>query len=351
MRLTPTLIALCLLLGGCALPGRTTVGQTDREGTIGAGSGLFDRSRLPGGANVIAAGGANVIAAGGANVVAAGGGNISSRSNEAAAKAPASGGGSLAGLIASASSQVIAAGGMNIAPPVGGQLSSSDTPAAPGGLNNDSPIVSLPGELEEPAPAPTPGTLTGKVLAPGALASAPSVLLPLAKAWVRVYDLAGNPLGAAVETSASGAFSIADVPGEQIVAVRTAFTYAGVTYYLSSLVRVEGGAATTALTPLTTLAEAQFFKRCPPTLPSDDLLPEAYLDAFRAASEAHAIHVPATALRAGASIDARSAAYTTLKTRFSASFTRDIDAVFDQANDNLTVGGTGGGGTSGYAAL
>jgi hypothetical protein len=326
MRLSPTLLALCLLLTGCTIPVTTStaVDQAGREGTIGSAGMLgVKRTDLAGG-NVIASGGGNVIASGGGNVIASGGGNVISAgggnlSGAAPAQAPAANNAS-GGLIASASSQVIAAGSMNIMAPV-------DTTT--GGTFNGDTTETIPGEVE----GPTVGTITGKVMAPGALMSIPDVLLPLGKAWVGVYDLAGAPIGAPVETNAEGAFTLPDVPGNRILAVRTEFSVNGRAYYMSTLVRVEDGAATVALTPLTTVAESQFYFRCPPRLPSDGLVGEAYLDAFRTATEAHAIHVPGTVLHAGATLDDRAAAYTAIKLRFFDSFKNDIDAIFDAPAD------------------
>lgn len=327
MRLSPTLLAVSLLLTGCTIPVTTStaVDQAGREGTIGS-AGMLGVKRTDlaggnviaaGGGNVIASGGGNVIASGGGNVVSAGGGNLSG-SAAAPAQAPRANNAS-GGLIASASSQVIAAGSMNIMAPMetntGGPKSADTAETIPGGVGS---LV---------------GTITGKVMAPGALMSIPDVLLPLGKAWVGVYDLAGAPIGAPVETSADGAFTLPDVPGNRILAVRTEFTVNGRAYYMSTLVRVEDGAATVALTPLTTVAEAQFYFRCPPRLPSDDLVGEAYLDAFRAATEAHAVQVPGTALQVGATLDDRAAAYTAIKLRFFDSFKNDIDAIFDKPAD------------------
>lgn len=337
MRLSPTLLALSLLLTGCTIPVTTStaVDQAQREGTIGSTAGMLGVKRTDlaggnviasGGGNVIASGGGNVIAPGGGNVIAPGGGNLGGGAS-APAQAPAANNAST-GLIASASSQVIAAGGMNLLPPVetssGGPKSADTTEPGPGEVG---PLV---------------GTITGKVMAPGALMSTPDVLVPLGKAWVGVYDLAGAPIGAPVETSAEGAFTLPDVPSNRILAVRTEFTVNGRAYYMSTLVRVEGGAATVALTPLTTVAESQFYFRCPPRLPSNDLVGEAYLDAFRTATEAHAIHVPGTVLHANATLDDRAAAYTALKARFFDSFKADIDALFDTPGDKTAGASTEG---------
>jgi hypothetical protein len=233
---------------------------------------------------------------------------------------------------------VIAAGSMNLLPPMetspGGAFGTDTNAPVPGGV---------PGGVLGEDVGPTVGTITGKVMAPGALMSIPDVLLPLGKAWVGLYDLAGAPIGAPVETNAQGAFTLSDVPANRILAVRTEFTVNGRTYYMSTLVRVEDGAATVALTPLTTVAESQFYFRCPPRLPSEDLVGEAYLDAFRAATEALAIHVPGTALQTSATLDDRAAAYTALKARFFDSFKNDIDALFDTPTD--TAAETSGAGS------
>jgi hypothetical protein len=320
MRLSPALLALGLVLTGCTIPVTTStaVDQAQREGTIGSTAGMLGgkRTDLAGG-NVIASGGGNVIASGGGNVIASGGGNLGAPGS-VPDKAPVANNAS-AGLIASASSQVVAAGSMNLMPPLDPRSGSQTSPDT---------TETTPGEA-----SPSVGTITGKVMAPGALMSIPDVLVPLGKAWVGVYDLAGAAIGSPVETNAEGAFTLPDVPSNRILAVRTEFTVNGRAYYMSTLVRVEGGAATVALTPLTTVAESQFYFRCPPRLPSNDLVGEAYLDAFRAATEAHAIHVPGTVLHTGATLDDRAAAYTALKARFFDSFKNDIDALFDATSD------------------
>ena len=354
MRVVPSILAIGLLLSGCTLPGlpttSTAVAQADQEGVIGSttlagarrgplpqgnlsvtGGGLLGGSGS--GSGVIAAGGGNVIAAGGGNVVAAGGGNLGA----APAAAPQTGG--LTGLIAVGSAQVVAAGGMNLTPPrdnPGNMNPDTMTPGAmnPGTMTPDMPETGAPEE---------PGTLNGKVLAPGSLVGQPDQLLPLGQAYVGVYDMAGNPVGQPVQTAADGTFSLPAVPSHRMLAVRTEFTYNDKTYYLGAIFRLEGGTATVNLTPLATLAEARFFERCAGTAPADDFMSETYLDAFREATKGFEAEVPGTAILANASRTDRSMAYGAVKAQHPDAFKNDIDAVFDKTNTSDATGPTGGG--------
>lgn len=316
MRLLTSCLALSVLLSGCTVNGVPVMGgnPAEKEGVVGTTSILGNVGK---GASVIAAGGANVIAAGGANaasgasagVVAAGGANAvaADRAPVAATPVISAGGGN---LIATSSVQVISAGGMNLQAPF--------TPQSPSGPGGPKSAIAAP------------GTVKGVVKGPGALIAQQDAAVPVGMVYVGLYDMFGARLKEAVQADDKGQFTLTGVPTQRLLFLRCQFTYNGREYYLSTPFRLEGAEGRADLTPISTVSEARFFTKAV-SAPPDDAFSEPYLDAFWAATDGLQAKVPASALWASATVDARAAAYDSLARLNADLFQNDIVAVFDKS--------------------
>ncbi|MNS58270.1 hypothetical protein D3C72_911850 [compost metagenome] len=257
---------------------------------------------------MVAAGGANAAAGASAGVVAAGGANAVSpdRSPVGATPVISAGGGN---LIAASSVQVISAGGMNLQAPF-----SPKAPTSP----------------DSPKSGAVAGTIKGVVKGPGALIAQQDAVVPVGKVYVGLYDMFGTRLDEAVQADDKGAFTLTGVPAYQLLFLRSQFTYNGREYYLSTPFRLEGADGWADLTPISTVSEARFFTKAV-SAPPDDAFSETYLDAFWTATDGLQAKVPASALLAGATVDARAAAYDSLARLNAELFKNDIVAVFDKS--------------------
>jgi hypothetical protein len=83
------------------------------------------------------------------------------------------------------------------------------------------------------------------------------------------------------------------------------------------------------LSPVSTVTEAEFFKKASGVAPEDTLIGAPYLQAFLAGLGAWNGEVSADALAADAPLATRAASYAALKMRHPDAFENDVDAAFD----------------------